>query len=121
MTIKEMRQAAGLTQQQFAELLGVPKRSIENWESGSRKLPEYWLRLIEYYLRNENGVQNKIITQTQREAELLTNGLLALIDDASQAQSALKGISGNADKAIEGYIDELKSLIAKITSVEKKD
>jgi DNA-binding transcriptional regulator YiaG len=54
MTIKEMRTAAEMTQQQLSEELQIPKRSIENWEGGKRECPEYLLRLIEYYLRNEN-------------------------------------------------------------------
>ena len=54
MTIKEMRTATGLTQKAFAELLGMSKRTIENWEGDVNKCPEYLLRLIEYYLKNEN-------------------------------------------------------------------
>lgn len=54
MTIKEMRTAAEMTQQQLSEELQIPKRSIENWEGGKRECPEYLLRLIEYYLRNKN-------------------------------------------------------------------
>lgn len=54
MTIKEMRTASGMTQQQFSEMLQIPKRSIENWEGGKRECPEYLLRLIEYYLKKEN-------------------------------------------------------------------
>ena len=54
MTIKEMRTATGLTQKAFAELLGMPKRTVENWEGNVNKCPEYLLRLIEYYLKNEN-------------------------------------------------------------------
>ncbi len=53
MTIKEMRTASGMTQQQFSDLFSIPKRSIENWEGGKRECPGYLLRLIEYYLRKE--------------------------------------------------------------------
>ena len=57
MTIKEMRTATGLTQKAFAELLGMPKRTVENWEGNVNKCPEYLLRLIEYYLKNENLIK----------------------------------------------------------------
>lgn len=57
MTIKEMRTASGMTQQQFSDLLCIPKRSIENWEGGKRECPEYLLRLIEYYLKKEKLIQ----------------------------------------------------------------
>lgn len=46
MTLKEARIKAGLTQQQMSDLLEIPKRSIENWENGSRKCPPYVERLI---------------------------------------------------------------------------
>lgn len=42
MTIKEARKAAGLTQQGMSDLLGIPKRTLENWESG-RSLPPEWV------------------------------------------------------------------------------
>lgn len=45
-TIKEARQAAGLTQQAMSDLLGIPKRNIENWEGGQRKPPSWAERLI---------------------------------------------------------------------------
>lgn len=45
-TIKEARQAAGLTQQAMSELLGIPKRNIENWEGGQRKPPGWAAALV---------------------------------------------------------------------------
>lgn len=48
--IKVLRESTGLTQRAFAELLGIPKRSIENWESEVSRPPEYLIRLIRFYL-----------------------------------------------------------------------
>ena len=47
--IKEARKAAGLTQQQMSDEMGIPKRTIENWDSGVRKCPEWaeWLIIAE--------------------------------------------------------------------------
>lgn len=45
-TIKSERIRLGLTQTQLAELLGVPFRTIQNWETGQRKCPDYVERLI---------------------------------------------------------------------------
>lgn len=50
MTIREIRQAAGMTQQEFAACTGIPKRTIENWEEGSRNPPEYLTKMIDAYL-----------------------------------------------------------------------
>ena len=35
--LKEARKAAGLTQQQLADLTGIPKRTIESWEVEGKK------------------------------------------------------------------------------------
>lgn len=53
MTIKELRTACGMTQKAFAEYFSIPKRSIENWEGGTRNAPEYLIELMEYKLKNE--------------------------------------------------------------------
>lgn len=46
MTIREARKAAGLTQKGMSDLLGIPKRTIEGWEEGTRKPPEWIERLV---------------------------------------------------------------------------
>lgn len=50
--IKEARLNAGLTQAKMAETFKIPKRTIENWETGSRKPPEWAEILILEKLRN---------------------------------------------------------------------
>lgn len=51
--IKALREATDLTQRAFADLLGIPKRSIENWESGVSNPPKYVVRLIAFYIANK--------------------------------------------------------------------
>ena len=41
MTILEARKEAGLTQKQVFELIGVPVRTLQNWENGIRICPQY--------------------------------------------------------------------------------
>ena len=59
MTIKEMREAAGMTQKAFSEYFHIPKRSIENWESGTRAAPSYLVELIEYKLIGESKINKE--------------------------------------------------------------
>ena len=47
MTIKEIRERYNLTQEKLSELTGIPKRTIENWESGNRKPADYIPGLIQ--------------------------------------------------------------------------
>ena len=46
MTVREARRLCGLTQQEVSSLLGIPKRTLENWEAGIRKCPEYVEKLL---------------------------------------------------------------------------
>ncbi|HIU79208.1 MAG TPA: helix-turn-helix domain-containing protein [Candidatus Avilachnospira avicola] len=57
--IRSARMEAGLTQAELAEWLGIPKRTIENWEQGSRK-PSPWLEklLIEKISRDAAEYKN---------------------------------------------------------------
>lgn len=55
MTIKELRNQAGMSQAEFAANFDIPKRTIQNWEwegenKQGRKCPEYLLSLMEYKL-----------------------------------------------------------------------
>ena len=45
-TIKNERIRLGLTQQQLSEITGVPFRTIQNWEGGQRKCPDYVEKMI---------------------------------------------------------------------------
>lgn len=53
MTVKELRKQSGMTQQKFAEYFGFPRRTLENWEAGVNKCPEYLIGLIGYKLEKE--------------------------------------------------------------------
>ena len=54
MTIKELRKQTGMTQIQFADYFEIPYRTVQNWEGGVNKCPEYLLNLMEYRLKNES-------------------------------------------------------------------
>ena len=58
MSIKELIQAAGMTQTAFGEYFGIPLRTVQNWCGGQRQCPDYVLALIEYKLRNEGKIQD---------------------------------------------------------------
>lgn len=51
MNIKELRKQAGMTQAAFSALLGIPARTLQNWEKGVRSCPEYIHAWIEKDVR----------------------------------------------------------------------
>lgn len=54
MTIKEIRQSLGLSQQAFGEEFGIPRRTIQNWEGGINECPSYTLAMIEKIINLES-------------------------------------------------------------------
>ena len=59
MTPRELRIASGMTQRAFAEYLGVSVRTVEAWEYGRNKCPEYVVKLMEYKLRKEGMIRDE--------------------------------------------------------------
>lgn len=55
MTIKELRERSGMTRPQFAKYFEIPYRTVQDWELGNRKCPEYLIKLIEYKLKKEDS------------------------------------------------------------------
>ena len=53
MDIKELRALTSLSQSKFANAVGIPVRTIQQWEQGERTPPEYVVNLIEYFLKKE--------------------------------------------------------------------
>ena len=52
-TIKELRESIGLSRKEFSVHVGIPVRTLEDWEAGRRTPPEYIPRLIAYQLKYE--------------------------------------------------------------------
>ena len=48
MDIREMRRRLGNTQSEFAARYNIPFRTVQNWETGTRKPPEYIVSLLEH-------------------------------------------------------------------------
>lgn len=57
--LKELREKAGLNRREFAEFFCIPLRTVEDWEAGRRKMPEYLMRLMQYKIRINNIIINK--------------------------------------------------------------
>lgn len=53
MNIRELRTRLGDTQSEFAVRYNIPFRTIQNWETGVRKPPEYILKLLEQRIQED--------------------------------------------------------------------
>ena len=64
--IRELREKTGMTRKDFSIHIGIPLRTIEDWDAGRRKPPEYIPRLISYQLKYEELMGKK---QKEKNAE----------------------------------------------------
>lgn len=68
--LKYLRNIAGLNRTDFARTLGIPLRTVEDWEAGRRRMPDYLLRLIGYKIRFEAILQVKEISDITKEQKI---------------------------------------------------
>ena len=55
MDFNELRKQSGMNLTQFSRFFGIPYRTIQNWERGERKCPEYLIDLMKYKLEQESS------------------------------------------------------------------
>ena len=53
LNIRDMRKQLGDTQSEFAERYNIPFRTVQNWETGMRKPPEYILELLKARIKED--------------------------------------------------------------------
>ncbi len=51
--IRSIRSVTGMSVTEFCKWLGIPPRTMQQWEKGDRAMPEYLLRLIAYKVQME--------------------------------------------------------------------
>ena len=59
LTIKEIRSRTETSQKKFSEMVGIPQRTIVDWETGRRKPTEYLIKLLDFYVEKNGWYKNK--------------------------------------------------------------
>lgn len=57
--IKEIRASTNLSQGKFADLIGMPLRTFQNWENASRTPSNYMVDWLEVYVNNKLNENEK--------------------------------------------------------------
>lgn len=57
-TIK-IRAILGVSRAEFSRRYGIPIRTLENWDAGTRQPPEWLLKLLERVVKEDADNQNK--------------------------------------------------------------
>ena len=59
-TLLKLREGTGMNRREFCQYFGIPYRTIQDWELGNRKMPEYLLRLMVYKVNKEKLIKSDI-------------------------------------------------------------
>ena len=65
--LKQIREDLGMNRTEFSLYMGIHLRTLEEWEAGRRKMPDYVLRLIAYYTKMECLLAEKQIELEENE------------------------------------------------------
>ena len=57
--IIELRDSTGMTRREFCEYFEIPYRTVQDWELGNRKMPDYLFHLMEYKLQMEKMIKEE--------------------------------------------------------------
>lgn len=55
----ELRNSTGMSRKEFCTYFDIPYRTLQDWELGNRKMPDYLLRLMAYKIEMEKLVESK--------------------------------------------------------------
>lgn len=105
MNIKETRIKHGLTQQQLSNMTGIPARSIQNWETGQRKCPEYVERMVVEALEWRFGPNYKTVLEEIQE----------------MIETDVQYLAGDAKRYAENVLAEIKDSLKETTEPTDKD
>lgn len=65
--LKKIRNDLGMNRTEFSHYIGIPLRTLEEWEAGRRQMPDYVLRLIAYYTKMQCLLAEKKIELKEEE------------------------------------------------------
>jgi DNA-binding XRE family transcriptional regulator len=122
--IHNIRTSLGMTQIEFAELIGVDRRTIINYEQG-KKIPSTKVKLLQLML--DNGVVANLPSKKERadiksrlHPETDTENLKEEIMDLKDHIKTLKEFIEEKNKLAEMYRSENTLLKEKIVMLESK-
>lgn len=69
--IIELRESTGMTRKDFSNYTGIPVRTLEDWEAGRRRPPEYIPRLLAYQIKFENNFTEKKKSKEKRNVSVI--------------------------------------------------
>jgi DNA-binding XRE family transcriptional regulator len=123
--IYNIRTGLGMTQIEFAELIGVDRRTIINYEQG-KKIPSTKVKLLQFILDKEvvaslPSIKELAAIKSGSNKETDMENLRGEILDLKDHIKTLKEFIEEKNKLAEMYISENNSLKAKLALYAKRE
>jgi len=96
MDIKEIREYLGVSRAEFARRYNIPLRTVENWEGGKSKAPEYLLQLLERAVKEDKKMMK------------LTDEEIMILDGCTKADAKKHIKNGSLVLDLDSYIDSVE-------------
>ena len=68
--MKRIRSLTGMSQAAFSKAYGIPKRTIEEWETGKRNPPAYVLKMLERIVCEDYEIRFMAVDEGERESDV---------------------------------------------------
>ena len=69
--IRELRESTGMNRKEICEYFEIPYRTVTEWERGTRKMPDYVLRLLAYKIKMDNLAKGEDIPYSNPQKNML--------------------------------------------------
>lgn len=110
MSIRELRECTGLSQNKFAAMFGIPAATVKDWEYGRRNPPSYVVDMIKTILEYKGIiVDGNYVDECEKRRKGVERALAIVL-------TATKGPDEEFMKALELYISGKLTL----SEIEKK-
>lgn len=110
MTAKELRDMAQMKRVDFCRTYNIPVRTMEDWESGKSKAPQYVMDLLERAVRQDMGLPSLYyVYEIFRRAEMLVDEeLLYKGYNINEAKRIARGVDGEVE--IRRYYEDIEDV-----------
>ena len=109
MDITEMRKRTGLSQQKFADLFGMPMRTVQNWEYKKSAPPDYVISMMEEILKNRGMGKSAVPIKGEDSGKMFwydPEGI-TLSDGNGTVIRLPKDLSGITDENLSVIVDDI--------------
>lgn len=117
--LKELRKKTGFTQKSFSKEIGIPLRTLQNWENGESNIkPEKAELLAEYFnvqipyllgrsdFKNEADIKVSVLDETLKKLHIIKDNMI--LRESDEGPNLLDLGLGTAIVAIENFKKEIE-------------